>query len=210
MRKNTRPARRATATKVIASVALLAGAASVAGMGTFGAFTDTTTADQKVTTGTIDLNGPTGELSAKVEGMVPGDSLQRKVTLTRAKGSQTFGSLKLTTIPGGDAVLTEAGKGLQLKVEECPEQWTEVVKDKTFTCKGTTEGNGTSVYAGDVIVAAQDLPAPLGHVNADNATSYLRVTLSLPNTTAPQNDLQGKTATIGFQFDATQRAGEFR
>ena len=48
MRKTTRPARRATATKVIASVALLAGAASVAGMGTFGAFTDTTTADQAV------------------------------------------------------------------------------------------------------------------------------------------------------------------
>ncbi|MQW77804.1 hypothetical protein GHK92_18185 [Nocardioides sp. dk4132] len=205
MRKITRPARRATATKVIASVALLAGAASVAGLGTFGAFTDTTTANQAVATGTVEFVDLKAQLSADVEGMVPGDWIERPVTLIRDKDSETFESLKLTTTAVGEAGLTAAATGLQLTVDECSVPWTE--DGKAWTCTG---GTTTPVIAEtDVVGQNRALTDSVTRVNAEGE-AYLRVKLALPNTVADQNALKNKNATVTFTFDATQRAGEAR
>ncbi|NPC96630.1 TasA family protein [Nocardioides sp. zg-DK7169] len=208
MRKTTRPARRATATKVVASVALLAGAASVAGLGTFGAFTDTTTADQAVATGTVKL-GMNSSISQDVAGLVPGDRIERQVKLTRAEGSETFGSLRLTTTATGDDILTAAATGLKLSVEQCSLPWIEV--GKVLECKGTASNVvGTFLAPVDVLGQGRDLVTPLASVNAPGAAAHLRVTMSLPRTTADQNGLQGKAASVKFTFDAGQRDGEAR
>ena len=120
MRTTTRPARRATATKVVASVALLAGAASVAGLGTFGAFSSTTSASQEVAAGTVELGKLAGTISEPVSGMVPGDRAERAVTLTRADKSETFGSVFLATTASGENLLsTDKTNGLQFSVEQC-------------------------------------------------------------------------------------------
>ncbi|NPC96631.1 TasA family protein [Nocardioides sp. zg-DK7169] len=205
MRKTTRPARRATATKVVASVALLAGAASVAGLGTFGAFTDTTAADQAVATGTVELGALPTTIDAPVTGMVPGDRVERQVTLTRAAGSQTFGSLRLTTTSVGDQVLTAADTGVKLSVDECSVPWT--ADGKALECGGQTTPVLTS---GPVLGQGRDLVTPLLSVNGTGATSHLRITMLLPRTEADQNGLQGKSATVKFTFDAGQRDGEAR
>ena len=204
MRTTTRPARRATATKVVASVALLAGAASVAGLGTFGAFSSTTSASQEVAAGTVKLGTLNPTVSTKVAGMVPGDTVERAVTLTREAGSETFGSVKLTTAASGANLLsTDVVNGLKLAVDECATAW---VKDGN---KLSCASNVTKVLeARPVVGTGIDLAAPLKSVNAEGRTSYLRVTLALPESAG--NDFQNLASTVGFTFDATQRAGEYR
>lgn len=206
MRKSIRTARRATATKVVASVALVAGAASVAGLGTFGAFSSTTSASQEVASGTVVLGSAAPSTAVKVGGLVPADSVQRAVTLTRAAGSEKFGSVKLTTTASGATKLSsDVVNGLQVSVDECSAPWTVAGTSLTCAASATT----TPVIATRAVVAeGLDLAGPLARVNAAGAASYLRVTLSLPATA--NNDFQNLGTTVGFTFDASQRAGEVR
>ena len=88
-----------TAAKVFASVVLVGGAASVAGLGTFGSFTSTTDASAAVASGKVEmtLNGATSAGLVQATGLVPGDSVQRAITLARSADSETFGSVTMTT-----------------------------------------------------------------------------------------------------------------
>ena len=80
-----------TSGKILASVALVGTAAAVAGMGTYGAFTSTTSASQAVTAGTvvIALNeaGAANTLNVPVTGLLPGDSVEKIATLTNTGNS---------------------------------------------------------------------------------------------------------------------------
>lgn len=205
MRKNTRPARRATATKVIASVALLAGAASVAGMGTFGAFTDTTTANQEVATGAVEFVDLKTELDAPVAGMVPGDSIQRPLTLTRAADSVDFKTVTLTTTATDINLLTsDATDGLQLAVHACDGEWKVDAATKTMTCPGTA--SPAKLFEGAVIGADRPLTGVAEALNAAGKKSHLRVTLTLPS--AADNDFKDLSTTVKFDLTATQRDGK--
>ncbi len=208
MRKTTRPARRSTATKVIASVALVAGAASVAGMGTFGAFTDTTTADQAVKAGTIGIDAP-ATIDDQIENLVPGDTVQRAFELTRDTNSEEFGSITLTSAVAdydGSAGFSAADAPV-LSIAQCDTAWVKGADNK-LTCNG---GEGVNVLVGHEYGKPKVLAqAVTDNLNADGATSYLRLQLVFPNTKAAQNHLQGKSATLKLKFDATQRAGEAR
>ncbi|GAB2854521.1 TasA family protein [Nocardioides pacificus] len=202
-------ASKATTAKILASVVLVGGAASVAGLGTFGAFTSTTTAQQSVGSGTVtlDMTQPTTQgLGVAATGMVPGDRIERAVTLTRS-GSELFGTVSLTTAsvatPTPSILTTNTTMGLQLAVDSCDKAWT-VAADKSLTCSGIT----TSVLASSPVVAAN---RPLGSVttalnNEAIKVANLRVTLALP--TAADDTFQGKSDSISFKFDATQRAGK--
>ena len=207
MRKNTRPARRATATKVIASVALLAGAASVAGMGTFGAFTDTTTADQTVATGTVVLTDDLTNkvLSADVAGMVPGDSIERPVTLSRGGDSAEFGTVTLTTISSKNTLLTsDVTNGLQVTIDACAKKWTVDTVTKTMTCADEDKLTAP-LDEGAVLGADRELRGVAAMLNADGKT-YLRVKLALPKTA--DNNFKTLDTTVNFAVTATQRAGK--
>lgn len=193
---------RGNSMKVLASVVLLSGAAGVAGLGTFGAFTATTTASQQVTAGTVTMTNGTGpkDFAVAVTGMVPGDSIQRSVTLVRGVNSETFGSIKLTAAGTTSNFLTSDGtNGLQLVVERCTVPWS--TSGNALTCSGATS---TQIASKQVVTAPTDLTGALTDLNSGSRTAYLALKLTLP--AAADNTFQGLSNTINFTFDATQRA----
>ncbi|GAB6987632.1 TasA family protein [Nocardioides pyridinolyticus] len=197
---------RSTAVKVLASVVLVGGAASVAGLGTYGAFTSTTSATEQVGTGKVVLSTAASArgLDIAATNLVPGDTVERTITLTRSSDTESFGSVKLTTAGSTSNLLTtDTANGLQLKVDQCSVAWTKPANSNALTCSGTT----TSILAQRAVVgSALDLGAATTTLNASGATSNLRVTVSLPNTA--DNNFQGLANTISFTFDATQRAAQ--
>jgi spore coat-associated protein N len=200
-----RIASRSTAVKIFASVVLVGGAASVAGLGTFGAFTSTTNASQAVASGKVVLSstaGAVGMTTTPVINMVPGDAMQRTITLARSSDTDSFGSVKLTTTGTTTNLLTsDATNGLQLKVDQCSVAWVKAAGSNDLTCSGTT----TSVVAQRAIIGSTiDLPVATTALNGVGAVSNLRATISLP--TAADNTFQGLTNSVTFTFDATQRA----
>lgn len=208
--KNTRTNARKNTTKVLASVVLVAGAASVAGLGTFGSFTDTTSASENVSNGRIDIDLTQGDKAVLVEatGLVPGDTAQRAVTLTRGSkegASEKFGTVSLSTVGSqSNALTSDTTNGLKLSVDQCSVPWVTAA-DNSLTCSGTT----TSVLASSPVIGTnRSLPVATTALNGADKVSYLRLQLVLP--TAADNTFQGLTNGIGFTFDATQRANENR
>lgn len=203
-----RTSTRTTTAKIFASVVLVGGAASVAGLGTFGSFTDTTAADQSVASGKVDI-GLTQHASAgttvAATNLVPGDTVQRAVTLTRSADTEKFGSVLLTTTAGTTTVLTsDATKGLQLQVDQCSVAWVKE-PNGSLSCGGTT----TSVLASRAVIgSALPLTSATNELNSNAAASNLRLMLSLP--VAADNAFQDKSTSINFTFDATQRTAENR
>lgn len=200
-----------TAAKVFASVVLVGGAASVAGLGTFGSFTSTTTASESVASGEVKL-GLTqhGSLptTLSASNLVPGDTVQRALTLTRSDATEKFGSVKMTTTAGTSNLLsTDATKGLQLVVEQCPVAWTKDANANTLSCPSGA-GAIVQLASGRAVAGLVDLGAATTSLNSAAKAANLRMTLALP--TAADNDFQGLSNTITFTFDATQRAAEAR
>jgi predicted ribosomally synthesized peptide with SipW-like signal peptide len=193
-----------TAVKIFASVVLVGGAASVAGLGTFGAFTSTTTASESVASGKVVLSSAAGAVSmaTPVADMVPGDVAQRAVTLTRSTDTTSFGSVKLTTTASTSNALTSGvANGLTVKIDQCSVPWTKAATTNDLSCTGTT----TAVVAQRAVIGADlDLAAATTTLNAAGAMSYLRVSVSLP--AAADNTFQGLSNTLTFTFDGTQRA----
>jgi len=190
--------------KVLASVALVAAAAGVAGLGTFGSFTSTTSASESVGTGTVKIDlgasGAANRLSVAASGLVPGDTVQRAVTLTN-NGSEDLSTVSLTTAATTSSKLdTDVTNGLQLLIESCSTGWTEAgtAPAYTYTCSGTTK----TVLASRPIVGANQTLANLQSV-ASTKTDSLRVTVTLPTTA--DNAFQGLNSVVGFDFTGTQR-----
>jgi hypothetical protein len=190
--------------KVLASVALVAAAAGVAGLGTFGSFTSTTSASEAVGTGTVKIDlgasGAANRLSVAASGLVPGDTVQRAVTLTN-NGSEDLSTVSLTTAATTSTKLdTDATNGLQLLIESCSTGWTEAgtAPAYTYTCSGTTR----TVLASRPIVGANQTLSNLQSV-ASTKTDSLRVTVTLPTTA--DNTFQGLNSVVGFDFTGTQR-----
>ncbi|HEY3573451.1 MAG TPA: TasA family protein [Arthrobacter sp.] len=196
-----------TTGKVVASLALVGTAAAAAGLGTYGAFTSSTNASTDVASGTVAIalgsSGAANRLSVAATGLVPGDTVQRAVTLSNAAGNQALSSIKLTTTAPTSSVLnTDAALGLQLTIDNCSVPWTEAgaAPAYTYTCSGTT----TSVLASRPVIGADLALTNLTSVAA-NKTDNLRVTLSLPS--GADNTFQAKSSTIDLAFTGTQRSG---
>ena len=132
-------ARRNTA-KIFATVALVAGAAAVAGIGTYGAYTDTTTADVSVGSAKVSvlMNDSDQGIHVDAKGMVPGDKVVFPVSVKRAAGSAELGDLTLQTTVTNQNALTDA---LRLTVDSCSKAWT--VSGSSVTCSGTTTNVST-------------------------------------------------------------------
>src|SRR3954470_14503087 len=77
--------------KVVGSIAIVGAAAAVAGMGTFGTFTDSTTpVDTTIQAGNLSINvNQTGyAVPVTTAGFLPGDSITRAVTLVNDGSAQ--------------------------------------------------------------------------------------------------------------------------
>lgn len=197
---------KSTSGKILASVALIGTAAAVAGMGTFGTFTDSTNASQDVTTDTVSITlGSTTPLPiTTAAGMLPGDSVERFVTL-KNDGASDLASITLTTaLPdpaAQDILTTDPANGLQLTVESCSQAWTTVANGPD-TCDAPAT---SAVPIQKRAIIGTDLA--LGNLAAKtaNQSDYLKITTSLP--TGADNTFQGLAATINFTFNALQPTG---
>jgi spore coat-associated protein N len=190
--------------KLLASVAVLGAAASVAGLGTFATFTSSTSVSHTIASGTLTLSlGTTGTSANRLDvGASPiaaGDTIQRSVDLSYA-GSISFQSATLTTAASPSSSLdTDTTNGLQMVIDKCSVAWTEAGPPYTYTCSGTT----SSVLASRAVIgtgiALSNLTLTAG------ATDHLRFTLTLPS--GADNTLQNKSSTISYTFTGSQRNG---
>ncbi|GAA1267532.1 hypothetical protein GCM10009589_20890 [Arthrobacter pascens] len=197
-----------TTGKVLASLALVGSAAGVAGLGTYGAFTSSTSANTTVASGTVNIalgaaDSAANRLSVAASGLVPGDTVQRAVTLSNAAGNQALAGITLTSSATTSSVLdTDATNGLQLAIHNCSVPWTEAgtAPAYTYTCTGDT----TVVLASRAVTGTDVTLANL-RSTAAGATDYLRTTLTLPPTAG--DTFQTKSSTISLAFTGTQRSG---
>ena len=197
-----------TARKVVGSLAILGTAAAVAGLGTYGNFTDSTTpVNTTVATGTlsIDLTQPAGAyaIPVSISGLVPGDSITRAVNLVN-DGNLAMSSVSVVSTATASSILTtDQTNGLQLSVKGCSVPWTQggTAAAPTYTCSGTQN----TLMTGPVVNnAGLSNPASLN----PGGTDYLTFSISLPATA--DNTFQGKSAGLSLSFAGAQRSGSAR
>ena len=206
MTSKTRLANSSTARKVVGSLGVLGTAAAVAGLGTFGGFTDSTTpVATTIQSGTlsIDVSQQGYAVPVSTAGFLPGDSMTRAVNLVN-DGNSPLGSVTLTSTATAPSVLTtDVSNGLQLTVKKCSVAWTQggTAQAPTYACSGTETlvGSGPAVNNMAVNGAAA--------LNA-GGTDYLTFAISLPANA--DNSFQGKSASLSLTFTGTQRTGTAR
>jgi hypothetical protein len=196
----------ATARKVVGSLGVIGAAAAVAGMGTFGSFTDSTTpVNATINSATLDINaGPVGaSIPVTTEGFVPGDSLTRAVNLVNS-GTSPLGSVSLNTTATTPSILTtNAVNGLQMAVKSCAVAWTQ---------GGTPDAPTYTCSSGEKLLASGPAVSNINLTNAASlvpgGTDYLTFAISLPM--SADDSFQGKSAALSLTFTGTQRTGSAR
>jgi hypothetical protein len=206
MTSKTRIATSSTARKVVGSLGVLGTAAAVAGMGTFGNFTDSTTpVATTIQSGTlsIDLTQQGAAVPVTTAGFLPGDSMTRAVNLVN-DGNSPLGTVTLSSAPTASSVLTtDTTNGLQLTVKKCSVAWTQggTAQAPTYSCAGTETLVGSGPVVNNMTVNGA------AALNA-GGTDYLTFSISLP--TSADNTFQGKSASLSLTFTGTQRTGTAR
>jgi hypothetical protein len=201
---------RSTTRKVVGSLAVVGAAAAVAGLGTYGNFTDSSTPiNTSVNTGTLSINvaQPGGAVAIPVNtaNFVPGDSLTRAVNLVN-DGTADLGSVTLSSqLASGtpNALTTDPANGLQVSVKGCSVPWTQggTAQAPTYTCSGTPRTIMSGPAVGNATLSS---PASL----TAGGTDYLSFSVSLPTTA--DNSFQGLSASLSLVFTGTQRGGTAR
>ncbi len=209
--------------KLLVTVLAVGSSAAVAGLGTFGAFSDTTTASTPVDTGIVNLDlgavGAANRLTVAAVDIVPGDTIQRAFTLTNGDGTgpvgkgstSPLGSVTLTTTASTTSVLdTDTTDGLQLKIEKCTAPWLEtpVVGGTGYTYTCADVGGPVPVVASRPVIGSIVPVTSLSVLTAAPATDNLRATLTFPATAG--NPFQDKASTIVFTFTGNQRTATGR
>ena len=152
-----------TARKVVGSLGVIGAAAAVAGMGTFGSFTDSATpANTTINTATLDINaGAVGAaIPVTTADFLPGDSLTRAVDLVNS-GTSPLGSVFLnTSVATPSNLTTDLTNGLQMAVKSCSVAWTQggTASAPAYTCSGTEQLLAS--------VDGRGRPVPLGRERA--------------------------------------------
>lgn len=200
---------KSTSSKVLASAALLAAAAGVAGLGTYGAFTSATDASATVAAGTVKLETVGGDTNFTASGFVPGDSMQRAVTIKNT-GDQDLSAILLSTAPSSPIASRTAltgSAGLKVAVDSCPTEWLQV--DRVgLACPAGATSLTSNVAATATNVALTSVTKTLPSLEVGHS-SYLRVTLTLP-ATVTDNTMQGKTDSLRVSFIGATRAGTLK
>lgn len=203
-----------TPAKVLLSVGAVGVAASIAGLGTFATFTDTSSASATISSGTVDINlgavGADNRLTIGATGLVPGDSLQRRVKLTNA-GSEALASVTLSTAANPSTLLdTDVTDGLQMKIERCSGTvgWSESATPYAYTCDmavaGDALGTRSTVLARRAIIGSTLGLTSMASLAAAGVDDMV-VTVDLPS--AAGNTFQNLSSTVTYTFNAIQRDG---
>jgi len=195
---------RRSAGKVVGSIVVVGAAAAVAGLGTFGEFTDSTSAvDAGVDTGVLSIDvsaaGTTAPVPVTTANMLPGDVGYFPMDL-RNGGDVDLASVTL----GSSAVVSsrldsEPVHGLQMTIDTCEVAW--VRSGASWTCAPGAD----QLYAGPVVTNTA-LPGALS-LEA-GATDHLLATVSFPTTGG--NEMKDQSSSLEFLFTAAQRDGGAR
>lgn len=168
-------------------------------------------------TGTVSVQLASGSTTFSVgaTGMVPGDTVQRAVTINN-NGTTPLSTITMGVTDATPTALDNASTGLTVAVSECSVAWTQTTLSSggyTYTCSGTTSAIQSTVATSTVLNSAT--PITVSAVGASgvcpdaacaaNGTSYLMVQFTLP-TSAPSTD-QGLSDTLGVTISGVQRAG---
>jgi hypothetical protein len=194
--------RRRTGLMIVGALSVVGAAVAVAGLGTFGQFTDSTTpVDTQVDSGvvSIDVSSPAGA-SVPFSGgmMLAGDSRSALVDLVN-DGTTPLTSVTLTSTATASSVLDQdTVNGLQLTVESCPVAWTTGAASPT--CSGTVR----SYFTRPILVSNASLVSSAAL--AAGATDHLKLTAALPSA-ASGDAFEGATSTLNFVFTGAQRSG---
>ncbi|WP_116451177.1 hypothetical protein [Blastococcus litoris] len=198
------PARRRTAAKVVASLGIVGASVAIAGLGTFGSFTETTApVETNVETGTVSIRLSPAASYASVPftagGLMPGDSTSTPFDLVN-DGDVAWDSVTFTSWATSSSLLdTDQVNGLQLTLESCPTSWTVV--GSGYACGGAVQ----EFYSGPIIMddalagAASLQPGQVDHLLA---------TIDFPTTAGEAHE--NKVSQLAFAFTAVQRDGAAR
>jgi hypothetical protein len=204
IRSHAVPARRRTAAKVVASLGVVGATVAIAGLGTFGSFTDSTTpVESNVETGTISINLSPAAMYASVPvttgGFLPGDRSSTPFDLVN-DGDVAWDSVTFTSWATTSSVLdSDPVNGLQLTVRSCSTAWTVV--GSGYSCGGAVR----DFYSGPIIMdqalagAASLEPGQVDHLLA---------TIDFPSTAGDAH--KNKVSQLAFGFTAVQRDGAAR
>ena len=199
---STTTTRRRSGLKIVGALSAVGAAVAVAGLGTFGQFTDSTSpVNTEVDSGvvSIDVSSPAGASLPFSGGMMlAGDSRSALVDLVN-NGTTPLAAVTLTSTATSSSVLdTDTVNGLQLTVESCSVAWTTGAGAPT--CAGTVRG-----YLTQPIIVA-NAPLTASAALAAGATDHLKLTAALPSS-ASGNAFEGATSNLNFVFTGTQRGG---
>jgi spore coat-associated protein N len=196
-----RTARR-TAVKVVGSLGVVTAATAVAGLGTFGSFSDSTTPGVvPVQTGvvSIDLAATDGGAAVPLTfgSIVPGASVTHAVDLVN-DGDSALSSVGLATVATASSILdTDTVDGLQTTVTSCSVAWSE-----DWSCAG----DARTLLAAGPVVRSGPLASPRSLV--PGVTDHLAVTVVLPATAG--DAFKQQASDLSLVFTAVQREGTAR
>ncbi|MEU2349449.1 hypothetical protein [Modestobacter sp. NPDC049651] len=195
------PGGRRTTARVLGTMAVVGAAAAVAGLGTFGTFTDSTTpVGAPVQTGVVSIGLTAADGSDAVpldfSGIVAGGSVTQLVDLVN-DGDTALSDVALATRATASSLLdTDRVHGLQVTLQSCSEDWAGGF------CRGEQR---EVVELGPVL---RDLPLTDPFSLAPGATDHLAVTAVLPSSAGDQ--FKAQTSRLSLTFTATQRSGTAR
>jgi hypothetical protein len=198
--------RRHSAVTIVGAITAVGAAVAVAGLGTFGGFTDSTSpVGTKVDTGvlSIDVSAPGGSTALPFGGglLLAGDSRTHRIDLVN-DGSTALSSVTLKSWATSSSVLdSDPVNGLQLTVESCSVSWVDTGSD--FSCSGSER----SFYAGPIVATNQPLAGAASLVAG--GTDHLLLTATLP-TSATGDAFEGAESGLNFMFTGAQRSGGAR
>ena len=204
IRTDAASARRSAVTKAVASVGVLAAAAAVAGLGSFGTFTDSTTPVQtNVDTGVLSISlspaASTATVPVTTGAMLPGDSTSTPLDLVN-DGNVAWESVSVESWATRSSLLdSDRVHGLQLELESCASAW--VADGAAYTC-----ADGAQEFYSGPVVGESELAGAVSLT--PGRVDHLLATISFPTTGGDR--LTNLASDLAFQFTAVQRDGAGR
>jgi Camelysin metallo-endopeptidase len=198
------PARRHPAAKVVASLGVVGATVAIAGLGTFGSFSESTApVESNVATGTLSINLSPAATYATVPvttgGLMPGDRSSTPFDLIN-DGDIGWEAVNLTSWATASSLLdSDPVNGLQLTVESCSTAWGVV--GSGYVCGGTVQ----EFYSGPIIA---DRPLAGATSLQPGRVDHLLATIDFPTTAG--DALENEVSQLAFRFTAVQRDGAAR
>lgn len=199
--------------RALAGAAIVISVATIAGQSVIASLNATAfnTVAQNVDAGTmkLELADSGAGFGQSISNLVPGDVVNRYVTLTNSGSINGIG-LSLKTAQTGtptlisDAVNGGTNKALRLTVKSCSVAWD--------TSNGTCSGTEVTELASTAIGSITNATTLSSDALTAGAAQYLQMQINLPdqnettiNGSLPANTIQGGAVNITYTFDLAQR-----